>query len=360
MTSTRTALRLAFAAALALSAAPAGAAPAPQPTPHLALVIGNSAYTAMPALPDCTASSHLLSAALRRAGFEVTERLDLTNGQMGGAIGSFADMLGRTPGATSVAYVCGYVAGLDGRPFLLPVSASLERDSDALTQGIVAKSLFDVLARSGVASGLALIDAQPRPGGAGPLGLDKLAERPPQAAVALAAATATGGQPQGPTPLAAALAEALAAPGVETGALLDELRRKLGADSGTTLAVLPAANRIWLVGGPPAPPARAEPSPPPAPAPAPMPAPAAPPAAATPAPRAAPAVMLPDEDRMTDADRRQVQGALRSLGYYDGAVDGIFGPDTRAAIRRWQHEIGADMTGRITADQATRLLARLH
>ena len=36
------------------------------------------------------------------------------------------------------------------------------------------------------------------------------------------------------------------------------------------------------------------------------------------------------------------QTALARLGYYDGKIDGIFGPDSRAAIRRYQHELGAD------------------
>jgi peptidoglycan hydrolase-like protein with peptidoglycan-binding domain len=59
---------------------------------------------------------------------------------------------------------------------------------------------------------------------------------------------------------------------------------------------------------------------------------------------------------MTESDRRRVQTALVRLGYYDGKVDGIFGPDSRAAIRRFQHELGADMTGRLTATQASRLV----
>jgi peptidoglycan hydrolase-like protein with peptidoglycan-binding domain len=58
---------------------------------------------------------------------------------------------------------------------------------------------------------------------------------------------------------------------------------------------------------------------------------------------------------MGDGDRRFVQGALQKLGYYSGQVDGVFGPDTRAAIRRYQHELGAPMTGNLTPDQATRL-----
>ena len=60
---------------------------------------------------------------------------------------------------------------------------------------------------------------------------------------------------------------------------------------------------------------------------------------------------------MTEADRRRIQTVLARLGYYDGQVDGVFGPDTRAAIRRYQHEIGVPMNGRLTADQASRLVS---
>jgi peptidoglycan hydrolase-like protein with peptidoglycan-binding domain len=37
-------------------------------------------------------------------------------------------------------------------------------------------------------------------------------------------------------------------------------------------------------------------------------------------------------------------------------VDGIFGPLTRAAIRRFQRDISADATGSLTADEANRLV----
>jgi peptidoglycan hydrolase-like protein with peptidoglycan-binding domain len=59
---------------------------------------------------------------------------------------------------------------------------------------------------------------------------------------------------------------------------------------------------------------------------------------------------------MTHADRRDVQIALARLGYYDGQIDGLFGPDARAAIRRWQHEVGAEMTGMLSGTHATRLV----
>jgi peptidoglycan hydrolase-like protein with peptidoglycan-binding domain len=63
------------------------------------------------------------------------------------------------------------------------------------------------------------------------------------------------------------------------------------------------------------------------------------------------------EADMSDANRRQVQEALRRLGYYRGPTDGIIGPLTRAAIHRFQQDIGAEPTGSLTADQATRLVS---
>ena len=74
-------------------------------------------------------------------------------------------------------------------------------------------------------------------------------------------------------------------------------------------------------------------------------------------PSAAAASIMPDEDKMSEANRRQVQEALHGLGYYDGLVDGIFGPLTRASIRRFQVSIGKEETGRLTAAEAGRLVS---
>jgi peptidoglycan hydrolase-like protein with peptidoglycan-binding domain len=66
------------------------------------------------------------------------------------------------------------------------------------------------------------------------------------------------------------------------------------------------------------------------------------------------------EAGMSEQDRRQVQDALRQLDYYKGPVDGVFGPLTHAAIRRFQRDIGADVTGSLTADEASRLVTTRH
>lgn len=48
---------------------------------------------------------------------------------------------------------------------------------------------------------------------------------------------------------------------------------------------------------------------------------------------------------------RQLQQALNDNGFNAGEVDGVFGPGTRAALRRFQSKAGLQPTGRI--DQQT-------
>ena len=45
------------------------------------------------------------------------------------------------------------------------------------------------------------------------------------------------------------------------------------------------------------------------------------------------------------AARREIQEGLRAAGFDPGGADGLFGPRTRAAIRRWQSARGARATG---------------
>jgi peptidoglycan hydrolase-like protein with peptidoglycan-binding domain len=66
---------------------------------------------------------------------------------------------------------------------------------------------------------------------------------------------------------------------------------------------------------------------------------------------------MPSEEKISEANRRQVQEALHRLGYYDGPIDGIFGPSTRAAIRSFQDSIGEKGTGHLTAAEASRLIS---
>jgi peptidoglycan hydrolase-like protein with peptidoglycan-binding domain len=49
----------------------------------------------------------------------------------------------------------------------------------------------------------------------------------------------------------------------------------------------------------------------------------------------------------TDPVLQQVQGALKALGFYSGAVDGLAGPATRAAIESYQRKVGLGISGNV-------------
>lgn len=53
--------------------------------------------------------------------------------------------------------------------------------------------------------------------------------------------------------------------------------------------------------------------------------------------------------------RRGVQEYLTLLGFDTRGVDGVFGPNTRDAVRRFQASVGAPVTGYLTANQVARI-----
>lgn len=52
------------------------------------------------------------------------------------------------------------------------------------------------------------------------------------------------------------------------------------------------------------------------------------------------------------ADVRETQQQLKSLGLYDGPIDGVWGPETQSAVERYQTQRGLSATGRV--DESTR------
>jgi peptidoglycan hydrolase-like protein with peptidoglycan-binding domain len=57
------------------------------------------------------------------------------------------------------------------------------------------------------------------------------------------------------------------------------------------------------------------------------------------------------QPQMSQDDIRQAQERPQELGYYDGAIDGIYGPKTAEAMRAYQQAQGLPVTG--TLDQET-------
>jgi hypothetical protein len=53
-------------------------------------------------------------------------------------------------------------------------------------------------------------------------------------------------------------------------------------------------------------------------------------------------------DPYSDATVSAVQSQLATQGYYRGVVDGVYGPQTRAALTRYQSNHGLQVTGNLT------------
>ena len=280
------------------------------------------------------------------------ERSDLGRGEFDTSIGALARRLAAAPAASGVLYYCGYALEFNGRSFLLPASASIARDYDVLTQGIIAKSLVDSLIRGNESRGFVLLDVFRTPAASSTAALGGLAEqiRPSNFAVIGAS---NDGASEGPTAASLALRDQAAEGETSLDLFAAGIHRRLAKAAAVTAQFIPAI-------APPALPPAASTASTASPAVAvpllpPPPSPSEPPILVSPAAAPSRATMA-DEDQMSDQDRRRVQALLATMGYYSGRIDGTFGPETRAAIRRYQFEIKADLTGRLNAEQATRLV----
>ncbi len=319
-----------------------------------ALVLGNAEYGSLPALPGCAMSARAIAAALRSQNYDVVDLSNLAIGQIDAAISALGAKLAARKDAPAVIYICAYGTGFNGRPFVLPVSASVSRPSDVLSQGMLAKVFGDTVSRAGVGTALVILDLVRPPNTTDDLPLGVLDQPGLPDGLALLGVTEAGGEAA--TPLATTLIPLLKEPRVEVSALLAAVRARLGVMKTAVLSLSRTGAGPGVLVGP-APPVVTTPVvTPPAVNPAVAPPAVAPPLAPPP-PASYDAIQIPAESQMTAADRRVIQAALTRLGYYAGTTDGVFGPETRAALRRFQHEINAPMNGTLNPEQTRRLLA---
>jgi hypothetical protein len=315
--------------------------------PSVAVVIGNSTYAAQPALPACQMSARLVAAALTRAGFQVTELNNPSNARTGTAIAALGDDVAATPGSRSVIYICGYVAPFAERLFVLPTEARLERPTDVLTQGIVARLLMSSVAAPGAAAGLVLMDVVPQPGTDPQIAFSSMLRPTDNPNAGLAAALLPTTRAIGASPLAAAFSDMVRGGNLDLARALADLPTTLAAARAQMLISRPPQVPSWLIGGP-------VDAPPPQAAVSATAAAAAPPVAGSQPGAPIAAEINPAE--LNPAERRRIQLGLQRLGYFHGRISGVFAGDTLAAIRRFQQESKEAVTGKLTAEQASQLL----
>ena len=63
------------------------------------------------------------------------------------------------------------------------------------------------------------------------------------------------------------------------------------------------------------------------------------------------------EQAMTKAEKKYLQRALAWAGFYDSAIDGLYGRGTRAAMKGWQSVNGYDTSGVLTTAQRAEIIS---
>jgi tetratricopeptide (TPR) repeat protein len=105
------------------------------PGRRVALVIGNSAYGAVSALPNPRRDADALAAALRRTGFaSVTVRYDLGRDQLVQALRAFEEEVEAADWA--MIYFAGHGIEINGINYLVPVDARLKADRDVQDEAV--------------------------------------------------------------------------------------------------------------------------------------------------------------------------------------------------------------------------------
>src|SRR5216683_1177891 len=127
---------------------------------RIALVIGNSNYTSVTALPNPTNDAKAMTKFLSSAGFQVLQAPDLTQSDMRRTIGNFASMVSeKGPDTVALVFYAGHGLQVDGENFLVPVDAQIEREADVPLQATRLADLMKALSTIPSKSRIVILDA---------------------------------------------------------------------------------------------------------------------------------------------------------------------------------------------------------
>jgi len=127
---------------------------------RIALVIGNSAYQAVSALPNPANDAKAMTDLLKSAGFEVVAAPDLTQNEMRRTISDFAGKaaaLGRD--TVTLVFYAGHGLQVDGENFLVPVDARIAREADVPLQTVRLNDVVSALSAVPIKTRLFVLDA---------------------------------------------------------------------------------------------------------------------------------------------------------------------------------------------------------
>jgi len=113
---------------------------------RVALVIGQSAYRAVTALPNPANDAKAMAQLLGDAGFDVTSAADLSQNEMRQTVGEFAaKVAAKGPDTIALVFYAGHGLQIDGENFLVPVDVDPKREADIPLQAVRLNDVLNTL-----------------------------------------------------------------------------------------------------------------------------------------------------------------------------------------------------------------------
>ncbi len=113
---------------------------------RVALVIGQSAYRAVPGLPNAANDGKRMAEMLDSAGFDVTAAPDLAQNDMRQTISDFAAKVAASgPDTVALVFYAGHGLQIDGENYLVPVDVDPKREADIPLQAVRLNDLMNTL-----------------------------------------------------------------------------------------------------------------------------------------------------------------------------------------------------------------------
>ena len=113
---------------------------------RLALVIGQSAYRSVPALPNPTNDAKAMSQLLSESGFEVLSASDLSQSQIREKVSEFAGKVAeKGPDTVALVFYAGHGLQIDGENYLVPIDVDPRREADIPLQAVRLNDILNAL-----------------------------------------------------------------------------------------------------------------------------------------------------------------------------------------------------------------------
>ena len=123
---------------------------------RVALVIGNSAYSDVAALPNAANDGRAMAEKLRALGFEVFEGIDLSLVEMGNLVREFSR--GLSGAEVGLFFYAGHGVQVEDENYLIPTDAVLESEADLAFETVRMSDVLGILNRQAETS-LVFLDA---------------------------------------------------------------------------------------------------------------------------------------------------------------------------------------------------------